>query len=225
MGFDSPNCRYSDEELKTKLIMKLLIPIKNDGLANLRADDIAKYMDLSKATMYKYFESKDDVIEHFVNFFIKLFDVSPALDKTSGSYQERYHVVFKKMLMVANYGSEVFRRDLRALYPELMERLHAAWLARNVALHDFYEQGMKDGVFVRANVELLIMQDELCFAKLGDASALIARNLTCKQAMLDYYEMRVHQLFAPESRPNVIHDEATLAMLNVLSQKLTSMMM
>lgn len=225
MGTDWPSCRYSDEELKSKLLVKLFVPIKRDGIANLRADDMAKYMDLSKATMYKYFGSKDDVIEQFVNQFIKLFDVSAAQDKSTGSYLKRYNVIFKTMLITANYASDVFRNDLRVHYPDLMEQVRAAWSSRNVALRNFYEQGMDDGVFVRANVELLIMQDDLCFAKFGDPTALIARNLTSKEVLFDYYKMRVHQLFVPNERPTFEQDEETLMMLDLLSKKLTTMMM
>lgn len=224
MGSDVPSFRYSDEETKSKLIAKLLVPIKKHGIASLRTDDIARYLDLSKATLYKYFESKDDIITNFVDLFIRLLDMSSVLDETSGSYQERYQVVFRKMLISANYGSDIFLRDLRALYPELTERLHAAWLRRSEILREFYERGMDAGIFVKSNVELLIMQDELTLAKLSDAAALAARDLPCRQALTDYYRMRLRQIFTPNAMPNP-DDEDTLATLDVLAQKITNSMM
>lgn len=224
LGADHPGFRYSDEETKSKLIAKLFVPIKKHGIASLRTDDIARYLDLSKATLYKYFESKDDIITSFVDLFISLFDMSSVLDETSGSYQERYQVVIRKMLVSANYGSDIFLRDLRALYPDLMERLHVAWLRRTEILREFYERGMDAGIFVRSNVELLIMQDELTLAKLSDPAALAARNLACRQALTDYYRMRVHQIFVPGEMPN-LEDEGTMGTLDMLAQKITNSMM
>lgn len=222
---DAPNCRYSDEEIKSKLVARLFLPIKKHGIANLRTDDIAKYMDLSKATLYKYFESKDDVLTHVVELFKKHFVVMDAiLESSSATYQERYQVVFQKMLLAANYGSEPLRNDLRALYPDLMESIQVAVSVRNDRLRHFYEQGMEEGVFIAANADLLILQDDLCFARLVDPLVLMARNLTCRQALFDYYHLRIHQIFTPESCPSA-DDDAIVKKLEALAQKISSGMM
>ncbi|MFH5181673.1 TetR/AcrR family transcriptional regulator [Paenibacillus sp. TAB 01] len=36
----------------------------------MKMDDIAKYMDVSRATMYKHFSSKEDVVEGVVRMFV-----------------------------------------------------------------------------------------------------------------------------------------------------------
>ena len=63
-------CRYDDESTKTKYVLKLLHPLKTSGFQHIRMDDIAKYMDLSKATVYKYFPSRDEIFERLAEIFI-----------------------------------------------------------------------------------------------------------------------------------------------------------
>lgn len=224
MGLNSGNSRYSDVEIKSNLLYRLVNPIKKIGIANLRTDDIAKHMDLSKATLYKYFDSKDDVIKNFVRLFIKYYvEMNSALDDSEGDYHSRYLVVFQKMLMLANFGSEVFMQDLRALYPDLSEVLQEALSERNESLRRFYQMGMDEGVFIETNPELFILQDEACFSKLVDPLFLLGRNMTIRQALIDYYFLRVRQIFTPEfCRKDT--NEDTLKSLETMCQKITSSM-
>lgn len=224
MNTDSPSYRYNDEEFKHKLIAKLLLTVKKNGIAHLRADDIAKCMDLSKATVYKYFESKEEILNYIVDFYItRLIDLDFALDESCGTYQMRFLTVFKKMLMAANYGTEIFMKDLREFHPELMEKIQIAITARNNQLRRFYEQGVADGVFEPFNIDLLILQNELCMAKLVDPVVLMARNLTFRQALYDYYKLKIYQLFIPEARPS-LDDKELISTLDVLAQKIASSM-
>jgi AcrR family transcriptional regulator len=224
MGSDTASSRYSDEETRATLLYRLINPIKKTGIANMRTDDIAKHMDLSKATLYKYFESKDEIIKNFVRLFIKYYvEMDNALDESEGDYQSRYLVVFQKMLMFANFGSEVYMQDLRLLYPALWETMQEGLSVRNDSLRRFYQKGIEEGVIINTNPELLILQDEACFTKLVDPLVLLGRNMTIRQALMDYYYLRIQQIFTPEHRLNGQNVE-TVKKLETISQKLTSSM-
>ncbi|GJM78516.1 hypothetical protein HMSSN139_10120 [Paenibacillus sp. HMSSN-139] len=54
---------------KSKMLKKLAAVTKKEGFQSLRMDDIAKAMDVSRATMYKYFSSKDEVVEELVQTY------------------------------------------------------------------------------------------------------------------------------------------------------------
>ncbi|MCX7569411.1 TetR/AcrR family transcriptional regulator [Tumebacillus sp. DT12] len=222
---DAPTSRYDSLETKKKLVAKLLIPIKKNGISHLRTDDIARHMDLSKATLYKYFSSKDEIIELVVELYVMYFvEMNEALEEAADSYVRGFQMAFEKMVLHANYGSEAFWTDLRELYPELMQRVHDGIAVRNRRLRAFYQRGMEAGVFVSLNPDLLILQDELLFGKLVDPQFLMARNLTFRDALFDTYEMRKRLLF-PSERCGGIADDEMKEKLEYLALKIARSMM
>ncbi|MGG0178896.1 TetR/AcrR family transcriptional regulator [Gottfriedia acidiceleris] len=222
MGSESAKSRYSDDETRSTLLYKLINPIKKTGIANMRTNDIAKHMDLSKATLYKYFESKDEIIKNFVHLFIKYYvEMDTTLVVSKVDYQSRFLVVFQKMLMLANFCSETFMQDLRMLYPNLWEEMEGELTKRNESLCSFYQKGMDEGIFICTNPKLIILQDEAFFSKLVDPLVLFSRNMTIRQTVIDYYYLRISQVFTPEFRL-IDNNEETLKMLETMCQKITS---
>ncbi|MDV2887984.1 TetR/AcrR family transcriptional regulator, partial [Alkalihalophilus pseudofirmus] len=47
-------------------IEKIKPVIRRNKFSQLKIDDIAKYMDISKVTLYKHFSSKDEIIQRVV---------------------------------------------------------------------------------------------------------------------------------------------------------------
>ena len=69
---------------------------------------------------------------------------------------------------------------------------------RNGPLRKFYEHGMEQGSFNRLNATLLILQDDLMFRHLLDPVYLMKNNLTLRNAIHDYYQIKKLQLFSAE---------------------------
>ncbi|MBO7746098.1 TetR/AcrR family transcriptional regulator [Paenibacillus sp. MWE-103] len=196
---DTQSCRYTDETIKNKYVAKLLHPVKTNGFQSLRMDDIAKTMDLSKATLYKYFPSRDEIIDHLSQLFIR-YIVGSENQLESGSldaYVKGFKSSFAQTLLIANYGTEAFFGDLREVYPQLMAAIDVAVSERNDRLRQFCERGMAEGFFHEANATLLIVQDELMFRHLLDPHYLMRHNLTLRGAVADYYAIKKRQLFKP----------------------------
>ena len=63
------SCKNYNE--KNDLIMKIAVVVRQRGVNSLKIDDFTKYMDISKATFYKYFKDKNDVINSFVEKYIE----------------------------------------------------------------------------------------------------------------------------------------------------------
>src|SRR5947209_4158884 len=66
---------------KNKYLLKLLLIIKHRGFSHLRIDDVVRHMDISKATFYKHFSSKEEVIERVVDIVVDYLDQSVAMIK------------------------------------------------------------------------------------------------------------------------------------------------
>jgi AcrR family transcriptional regulator len=192
--------RYSDETIKLKFISRILNPIKTNGFEQMRMDDIAKHMDLSKATLYKYFSSKDEVIQRLVeNFITYIIEADKELTDESGSFIAGFQKSFSQTLLIANYGTDAFYNDLNEVYPELFGRIQVAVGERNGRLKELYEKGAEAAVFNKLNASLLIIQDELMFRNLLDSLYLMKQQLTLRGAIFDYYQIKKLQLLSPQA--------------------------
>jgi len=216
--------RYTDLETKRKLLTKLLYPVKRDGIRALRTDDIARHMDLSKATLYKYFSSKDEIIEQLIALYVDYYARShDALHDETLSFTKRHQLAFEELLASAHYVSDLMLQDLRDTYPELLATLKVSFRQRDEHLHAFYEAGMQAGVFAALNPTLVILQDELVFRHLVNPKYLMEKNLTFRTALLDYYDSLTRQLYRPETRPT--DDPQWRAHLEYLANKLSTSML
>ncbi|ACT04079.1 TetR/AcrR family transcriptional regulator [Paenibacillus sp. JDR-2] len=219
---ETQNCRYTDETTKNKYVAKLLHPIKSNGFQGLRMDDIAKAMDLSKATLYKYFPSRDEIIERLTALYIKyvVCDEAKLMEGSPEAYIKGFQSTFSQTLIIANYGTEPFFQDLREIYPQLLASIEVSISDRNGRLRAFYERGMAEGYMNDLNAMLIILQDELMFQKLLDPHYLMRHNLTLRGAIWDYYQIKKQQLFKPGVLAQ-INDEAMSEKVDSLVRKIT----
>lgn len=88
----------SGEKSKQLLLEKAIELFSNNGYHNTKISDIVKAANLTQPTFYLYFESKDsiynDLIQFFVNDFIKLINEQKSLYENTSFYE------FTKALLV-----------------------------------------------------------------------------------------------------------------------------
>jgi len=180
-------------------IEKIKPVIRRTKFSQLKVDDLAKYMDISKVTLYKYFASKDDIIEQVVDYYI---DYSKKADATANdesvSFLDRFQITFLQSLMCAMYISDLFLQDLKEFYPHHFENLSAALQNRNKNLQAFFESGMEQQIFNRLNAVLFMVQDDAVLRRFIEPSFSIQYDITLKQAIMDFYRMKQYQLIKPE---------------------------
>jgi AcrR family transcriptional regulator len=198
---------------KDKLILKLLPYIQKQGFTLLKMDDAAKYMDISKATMYKYFASKDEIVEclveQCVNYTEKIIfeeatqkltpaQVSRPSNEDMMLYGETFAKAFKQSIKMAFYLSDVFLQDLNTAYPDLSATLSQAVEQCQKKLIAYLDIGMELGIFHRLNSGILLIQLDVVLRRLLDPKLLMLHNMTFKQALLDFYQAIKHQIFKEE---------------------------
>lgn len=180
-------------------IEKIKPVIRRTKFSQLKVDDLAKYMDISKVTLYKYFASKDDIIEQVVNYYIDYSKKDDATAKDdSVSFLERFQITFLQSLMCAMYISDLFLQDLKEFYPHHFENLSVALQNRNKSLQTFFESGMEQQIFNRLNAVLYMVQDDAVLRRFIEPSFTIQYDITLKQAIMDFYHMKQYQLLKPE---------------------------
>lgn len=187
------------EELKQKYLTRLLPVIQRQRLGHLRLDDIVRFMDISKATFYKYFSSKEDVIEQGVDMVVKLLKQTTILiGNESSPPLLRFQQVFLHSLDVACYLPEALLLDLKQLSPPLWERVKQAQRELQLQIQQFYEQGIAQGIFHPIRPALAVLQNELFLRSIMDPVFLMEHDLTLRTLLYDYYELQKYQWLLPE---------------------------
>jgi AcrR family transcriptional regulator len=168
-------------------------------LSHLRLDDIVRFMDISKATFYKYFSSKEDVIEQGVELVVTSLKQSAALigDESSPPLL-RFQHAFIQSVDVAYYLPEELLLDLKQFSPPLWERVKQARRAFQQQLQRFYEQGVAQGIFHPLKPMLAVLQNELFLRNIMDPVFLMEQDLTLRTLLYDYYELLKYQWLLPE---------------------------
>ncbi|WP_028976634.1 TetR/AcrR family transcriptional regulator [Sporolactobacillus terrae] len=180
-------------------IEKIKPVIRRNKFSQLKIDDIAKYMDISKVTLYKHFSSKDEIIQRVVMYYINYLQGADTFVKDdSVSYVERFQMTFLQSLICVAFISDLFLNDLKEFYPHHFEDLAAAQQSRIKNLQTFFESGMKQKIFNKLNAVLFMVQDDAVLRRFMEPSFSIQYDVTLKQAIMDFYKMKEYQLLKPE---------------------------
>lgn len=199
--------RSSEETLEngqrdkaTQLILKVMPVLQRVGFSTLKMDDIAKYMDISKATLYKYFSSKealvDAVIAQYTAFLEDAALACQELGKQSGV--EFFDHIFKSALTIAVYASDVLLQDVKAFYPNSYEELSKYLVFWEHQIQDCLELKKKEGVLLPCHPRLTVVQLDTMLRRLLDVSILMRHDLTMQQALMEFYIAFRQQIVQPE---------------------------
>lgn len=209
-------------EMRKKLIFKLLPIVKKQGISPLRTDDIARYMDISKATMYKYFSSKEEIIQYIVKIYAEyITSIDQTIFEETVPFGERFQKTFEQSLLISFYISDAFLSDLKHNAPVLYEQIIQAQNERNKQLKKFYEEHIEKEVFNAINPVLILIQDDVLLRKFFEPTILIQNNMTLYQALFDYYMLKKHQVIHHEHRSHV-DDEKMKSTIQYIVQKVSN---
>ena len=182
-------------------------------------------MDISKATFYKYFKDKNDVVNCFVNRFIRDFiDFAEYSDKTLLD-KDLYYTIFQKILFQHTFGSQLFFNDIKELYSDLWEKIQLAIIKRNENIIKIYKNSIEAKILEDVNPNLLVIQDEVFFSQITQNNFLITRNITIQQVINDYFTLRVNQIFIEKEDKNSLlkkYNENLSSLIRYLSLSLLS---
>lgn len=193
-------CDNPGEKTRKKLLKGLIAPVMKDGFQQWRMEDVAKLMDVSRATMYKHFSSKQEVVEGIVKVFVdyieKLEDRLPGED--DASYGMWFQWLYEQSVSLAGKISDVFMKELQAVYPELYDELREALNVREQRTLACYRDGIERGIFNPVNEQLLLLQDELLLREIMSVKYLLTHQVSIRDVLKDYYQLKRTQLFRPE---------------------------
>lgn len=192
MGRKSTDKKRNTNELKREKYLNLLTQtFKVHGLRKYTMDSIAKELKISKATLYQYFKSKDEMVEIILERVIfQLRDFEKIAQNQNLTFEERYYQIIELFAGVISDISNIFLEDLRNDYPKLWKDVQNFIEYTSEVLFVFYDSGKKAGVFKDINSAVLAMTDRMFFNAVSDVEFLNKNKLTLKQAFEEYYKVK-----------------------------------
>lgn len=186
--------RQHDDDVHMKYVARLLPVIRYRGFSALRIDAIVRAMDISKATFYKHFTSKEDVIARIVEVVVTyLQETTTLIDDHDSPFEVRFQRIFEQSVLIATYLSEIFVRDLQQTLPHGAEQIRSAQRERQRHLAAFYTEGMAAGVFQPLPQALALLQDDVLLPRLLEPRFLLEHDLTLRAALEAYYDLQKYQ--------------------------------
>lgn len=189
-----------NNKIKLDKYFGLILPIiRKHGFGHLKIEDILKQMTISKATFYKYFSSRDDLIEQIVtDYAAHIIEVDPIVMDDTVPFERRFRKIFEQSLLSILIMTDVFYTDLRNFQPGLLSAISSAQLKRCDLLQQFYHSGFQQNLFNPINPTVFFLQDDVVIRRLMDPMLLHHYDTTIKQHILDFYHLKKHALFTAD---------------------------
>jgi AcrR family transcriptional regulator len=194
MGRAPVNKERINNASKQQEIVDALAPhYLSKGIKSISTDEMCAITGKSKATLYKYFDSRKEIVQVILLHKIeKLSTLHTALTNSQIDYISRYQQAVRIATEVVADLSNLFLADLADLFPELYQQILDIKHLTISLLKDFYRSGIEEGAFVQANPDVLALMDELFFDAIVDPHFLSARNLQLTTLFDDYFNIRFH---------------------------------
>lgn len=210
------------QRLRKAYVKKLIHVIRTQGFLSLTIQDIADLMNLSRASLYNYFSSKEDIIMELTNLCINYInEFGQTISNEELSYSLRFQKVFEQAVFSAAYMSDIYLNDLKRSCPHLYEKKMQSRKEQSSIIHTFYQNGMKEEVFNELNASILIIQDEIVLERFVNTSFLTEEGLPLKQSLIDYYVAKKTQIFKPEYLQSTENEDIN-AMVDCVLKKLAA---
>lgn len=148
------------QELKDKIVDTALRMFMNQGIRQVRMDDIAKTLSISKRTLYEIYENKEQLLMDAVklqeSMHLKVINnLSHAKLNTIEWLVEGYRLQMKELSTV----SPSFFSDL-GLYKNVRYFLYEEHLKRKAESRRFIDEGIREGYFL-ANLNYEVINNIL----------------------------------------------------------------
>lgn len=172
-------------------IDKLTTLFLKNGIKKVSMDRVVVHLGVSKATFYRFFESRDILIEKIIENYLQQFDgFEKILHNEEKDYFERFietFAFFSKPLMGLN---NVFLKDLKEYYPKQLERINNFQNQILEELGKYYKTGIEKKYIVDCNISILLAMDKAMIWQLTDGSFLQKNQLTIADAFEQYFRIK-----------------------------------
>ena len=202
MGRKSLEKQRSQDPVKRKQLASKLIPALNgDSLKDLTMDDIALRLGKSKATIYKYFRSQEELLDLALSEKLEqIAGFVPILNDRSQNYVKRYQEGLNHLSIHLEDITSSFLADLQRDFVDLWNKIADFQRMAGMVLRNFYQEGLDKKIIIDIHPGVMVLTDQVIFSALIEPSFLEENKLTAREAYEHYFRMKFYGLLQEEQR-------------------------
>lgn len=192
------------------------------GIEGISMDEVARQIKLSKATIYKYFKSKEDIVREIVNERItQLNAVQLTTDNSINGVLESLSAMYFEGVVTGAYSSSKFITDLGSKFPDILSDYIAALDFTQKRFASFFECAVREGYCKQVSITLVGAQAKMMLPYIIKTDYLNSLNTTLPLAIKEYYKLILCQLLSVEYM-NVTTQDSTYLFVDELIEFLNS---
>lgn len=185
--------RNIDPARQNEWVVLLSPHFRDRGLKSFSMDDMAEVIGVSKATLYKYFSSRDEIVALFIGKKVEeSAGFVPLLQDETVDYIQRYRNAMAYFSQTVADTSVLLLADLKEMYPDIWKLIDNFRDYSVEVLAGYYDKGIKDGHFAPIHTAVLTAADQYALTVLTDPEFLTKNKLSMREAIEEYFEMRVN---------------------------------
>ncbi len=197
--------REEDLNAITKKVYALYATHGFDGIS---MDEISRQARISKATLYRYFTSKEEIVRGMVHSILSHLD-SVSFHETHGIGDVCAGIrdFYVKSILTASLSGSKFLRDLKNKFPDCLEQYRTSKEAMQERFEEFYRDCVSRGYFRNLSFALVIRQFSNMLPVIIDMNYLEENRLSLSQALREYYCMFLCQILTEAYLPAAEREE------------------
>jgi len=172
------------------------------GFSNVKVDDIAAGMKISKKTIYKHFKSKEELLElAFHRFLYDSRDFIFATLQEDSSSVVKLVLILNRMIRQTARISNAFLADLQNDMPELWKKFeHFRNNMISNVLTEIYSAGIKEGYVKHFKVPILLSVFIGGLKEILNSEFLNSQGLTFKESLAEFYKFITSSILTDKGR-------------------------
>ncbi|MCD8205986.1 MAG: TetR/AcrR family transcriptional regulator [Clostridia bacterium] len=184
----------SDERLKN-IAKKVYASYARCGLDGVSVDELSAETGISKATLYHYFKSKEDIVRGMVATMTERLDSAVFGDAESfdGVLNDVKDFYYKSVIFAAMSGTK-FMSDLKRKLPDAYESCMSSRISMRERFSSFHESGRKKGYFKDLYCPFVIRQFDCMVSGIVGAEYGQTCDMDLCGALKEYFKMFLSQI-------------------------------
>lgn len=188
--------RISNPALQKEWLAVLSPMYLRHGIKRYSMGDIAEELGVSKATLYKYFSSRNEILSAIVE--AKLVELGVFIDIVENKeipFRERYENAVRATSTLLAGISVGFMMEVK-------EADRSLWLKvkkfQDMALQSmgaFYKEGIDKGILNETDPKLLALMDRIFIRAVSDPQFLLDNHMDVKSAFEGYFNIKSKGIF------------------------------
>lgn len=213
--------RDLDPRVRSEYLARLLPFFIEKGMSVHSMDDIVQYLEISKATFYRHFRSRDELFELFIDYVVdQILSSRYFLHDKKLRYEERLLTTFAAILQQINGIGFLLLADLRTHLPHLWEKVRETYAVWEKELHIFFIEGIENGHVNEVNPSILAHMVVSFSRELMRPEYLQSLNMTLAEAFGEMFKILIRSIVRnPEFSPEAL-DERMANMLPEIKAEL-----